>query len=161
MSDSFVTRGLWPARLLCPWAFPGKNIGVGSRFLLQGIFLTQGSNPRLVHWRAGSLPLSLEGSPRKGLCSEKRLFPLVLSLVQFPHQVENICSQVLWVQKENHKKNADFPCSSPQGREGKSIVEAFCYRHRENVTIKSPAAWSTSHLIIFNMPRGSTLSSKH
>ena len=30
---------LQPARLLYPWDFPGKNTGVGCRFLLQGIFL--------------------------------------------------------------------------------------------------------------------------
>ena len=34
-----------PLRLLCPWDFPGKNTGVSCDFLLQGIFLTQGSNP--------------------------------------------------------------------------------------------------------------------
>ena len=28
--------------------FPGKNPGVGCHFLLQEIFLTQGSNPRLL-----------------------------------------------------------------------------------------------------------------
>ena len=33
-----------PARLLCPWDFPGKNTRVGCHFLLQGIFPTQGSN---------------------------------------------------------------------------------------------------------------------
>ena len=32
------------ARLLGPWDFPGKNTGVGCHFLLQWIFLTQGSN---------------------------------------------------------------------------------------------------------------------
>ena len=37
------------ARLLCPWNSPGKNTGVGSHSLLQGIFLTQGSNPNLMH----------------------------------------------------------------------------------------------------------------
>ena len=42
VSDSLQPRGLKPARLLCPWDFPGKNIGVGCHFLLQGIFLTQG-----------------------------------------------------------------------------------------------------------------------
>ena len=50
---------LWPGRLLCPWDFPGKNIGVGCCFLLQGIFLTQRSNPflfRLLHWQADCLP---------------------------------------------------------------------------------------------------------
>ena len=34
--------------LLFPWDSPGKNIGVGCHFLLQGIFPTQGSNPRLL-----------------------------------------------------------------------------------------------------------------
>ena len=34
-----------PTRLLCSWNFPGKNIGVGCRFLLQRIFPTQGSDP--------------------------------------------------------------------------------------------------------------------
>ena len=31
--------------------FPNKNTGEGSRFLLQGIFLTQGLNSSLLHWR--------------------------------------------------------------------------------------------------------------
>ena len=45
MSDSLQRHGLWPVRLLCPCNFPGKNIGVGIHFLLQGIFPTQGSIP--------------------------------------------------------------------------------------------------------------------
>ena len=45
------------ARLHCPWNFPGKNTGLGCHFLLQGIFLTQGSNPSLLHWQEDSLPL--------------------------------------------------------------------------------------------------------
>ena len=40
-----------PARLLCPWDFPGKNTGVGCYFLLQGIFLTRGLNLGLPHCR--------------------------------------------------------------------------------------------------------------
>ena len=32
--------GLLPARLLCPWDFPGKNTRVTCHFLLQGIFST-------------------------------------------------------------------------------------------------------------------------
>ena len=48
MSDSlFRPHGLKPTRVLCPWDSSGKNTGVGCYFLLQGIFLTQGSNPRL------------------------------------------------------------------------------------------------------------------
>ena len=57
------TQGLQPARLLCPWDFPGKNTGVGCHFLLQGIFLTQGFKPRLLHWQINSLPSELLGKP--------------------------------------------------------------------------------------------------
>ena len=51
MSNSLRYHRLQPTRLLCPWNSPGKNMGVGSHFLLQGIFLTQGSNPSLLHCR--------------------------------------------------------------------------------------------------------------
>ena len=51
MSNSFVTHGLFPSRLLCPWNFPGKNTEEGCHFLLQRIFRTQGSNPSLLHCR--------------------------------------------------------------------------------------------------------------
>ena len=66
VSDSFWPWGLLPARLLCPWDFPGKYTGVGCHFLLQGIFLTQGWNLsllHLLHWQVDSLPLSHLGSP--------------------------------------------------------------------------------------------------
>ena len=50
-SDSLRHSGPQPTRLLYPWGFSGKNAGAGCRFLLQGIFLTQGSNPHLLHCR--------------------------------------------------------------------------------------------------------------
>ena len=34
--DVLQHNGLWPARLLCPCNFPGKNTGAGCHFLLQG-----------------------------------------------------------------------------------------------------------------------------
>ena len=49
VSDSLQPHGLKPIRLLCPWNSLGKNTGVGYHPLLQGIFLTQGSNLRLLH----------------------------------------------------------------------------------------------------------------
>ena len=49
--------------LLCPWNSPGKNTAVGSHSLLQGIFLTQGSNPGLLHCRRILYHLSYQGSP--------------------------------------------------------------------------------------------------
>ena len=66
ISDSFWSHGLWPARLLCPWNFSGKNTGAGSHFLLQEAFLTQRSNLHLLQllpWKADSLLLCYLGSP--------------------------------------------------------------------------------------------------
>ena len=57
-------RGQQPTTLFCPWDFPGKNTGGGCHLLLQQIFLTQGSNPCLLHWQADSSPLSHQGSPK-------------------------------------------------------------------------------------------------
>ena len=54
-----------PTRLPCPCNSPGKNTRVGCHFLLQGIFLTQGSDLCLLcllHWQVGSLPLLLSHS---------------------------------------------------------------------------------------------------
>ena len=47
-------HGLEPARFLCPWAFSGQNSEMDGYFLLQRIFLTQGSNPCLQHQQADS-----------------------------------------------------------------------------------------------------------
>ena len=38
-------------RLLCPRDYPSKHTGVACHFLLQGIFLTQGLSPHLLHCR--------------------------------------------------------------------------------------------------------------
>ena len=40
-----------PPGFSVPWDSPGKNTGVGCRFLLQGIFLTQESNLGLLQCR--------------------------------------------------------------------------------------------------------------
>ena len=63
-------HGLQPARLLCPQNFLSKNTGLVFHFLLQRIFLTQVSNPGLLHCRqplalqADSLPVEPRGKPR-------------------------------------------------------------------------------------------------
>ena len=66
MSGSFRSYGLKPTRILSSWDSPGKNTGVGSHSLLQGIFLIQVSKLCLLyrlHWQTDSLPLSHPGSP--------------------------------------------------------------------------------------------------
>ena len=57
VTDSLWPHGLQPAKLLCPWDFPGKNTGVGWHFLLQGIFQIPGLNPRLLYWQKQSLQM--------------------------------------------------------------------------------------------------------
>ena len=60
MSDQLLRRhGLYS-----PWNSPGQNTAVGSLFLFQGIFPTQGSNPGLPHCRQILYQLSHKGSPR-------------------------------------------------------------------------------------------------
>ena len=64
VSDSLRPHGLKPTRLLCAWDFPDKDTGVGCHFLLQGIFLIQGSNPGLLHCRQILYQPSYNGSPK-------------------------------------------------------------------------------------------------
>ena len=58
MSDSVRPHGPQPARLLYPWASPGKNTGVGCRALLQGSFPTGDRTwaSCLLHWHTSPLP---------------------------------------------------------------------------------------------------------
>ena len=62
----FATLWTVATGFLCPWDSLGKNIGVGSHALLQGIFPTQGLNTyllHLLHWQVGSLLLAPPGKP--------------------------------------------------------------------------------------------------
>ena len=49
-SQSVVSDSVTPS-LLCPWDFPSKNTGGSCHVLLQGFFLTQGSNLGPLHCR--------------------------------------------------------------------------------------------------------------
>ena len=60
MSDSLQLHGLYS-----PWNSPGQNTGESSLFLLQGIFPTQGLNPRLPHCRQILYQLSHKGSSKQ------------------------------------------------------------------------------------------------
>ena len=57
-----VSNSLQPHKIYSP--SPGQDTGVGSLSLLQGIFLTQGSNPGLPHCRQILYQLHHQGSPR-------------------------------------------------------------------------------------------------
>ena len=51
VSNSLSVHGLYSARLLWPYDFPGKNTGVGCHSLLLGICPTQELNPSCLHCR--------------------------------------------------------------------------------------------------------------
>ena len=63
-SCSVVSNSLGPHGLYSPWNSPGQNAGVRSLSLLQGIFLTQGSNLGLWHYRQILYHMSHQGSPK-------------------------------------------------------------------------------------------------
>ena len=107
LSD-FVTYGLWPPRLLCPWDSPGENTGVGCHFLLQGIFQTQGSNPRLLrlpHWQAGSLTQAPPAKPLLTLVDvriqAKRRTPGCQRMLSVGRISTHLVTEALWVWKQH------------------------------------------------------------
>ena len=115
VSDSLWHHRLLPARLLCPWTSPGKNTGVGCHFLLQGVFLTLGSNPDLLpllHWQVGSLPLSHLGS----LLKDNHHVNISWHLNTAAQSMGPKCPHRTWDQSLNgytHKRNSDWaPCKS-------------------------------------------------
>ena len=81
---------------------PGKNTGMGCHALFQGIFQTQGLNPRLLcflHWQVGSLPLVPPGKPGKWH-SFILLYDLVIFYCIFIHS------------SDGHLRNGHFIASS-------------------------------------------------
>ena len=71
MSSSFAT----PQTTACPaplsMGFPRQEYWSGLPSFSLGIFPTQGPNPLLLLWQAGSLPLSHQGSPISTLLTRK------------------------------------------------------------------------------------------
>ena len=77
----FATPWTMSHHVLCPWNFPGKNTRVGSHSLFQGIFLTQGSNPDLLHCKQTHYHLSHQWSPDK--FSRKKNFSIYKNKMNF------------------------------------------------------------------------------
>ena len=80
MKDSHVQLFVTPRTVAChappSWNSTGKNTGVGSHSLLQGIFSAQGSNPGLLYGKQILYQRSHQGSPR------------ILKLVTYPFSRE-------------------------------------------------------------------------
>ena len=86
MSNSLRPHGLYPARLPCPWDFPGKNTGMGYHFFLQGTFPTPGSNLGLPNCRKALYCLSHQGIPGNSLGG--LMLKLQLQLQYFGHLMQ-------------------------------------------------------------------------
>ena len=84
---------------------PGKNTRVGCQALLQGIFLTQGSNPQLLcllHWQVGSIAWpkkKKKKKKKKGTSLEVQWLRLCLPM------------QVVWVWSLAGEPRFHLPCS--------------------------------------------------
>ena len=109
MSDASIP---WTLARQAPLSvrFPGKNIGVGSHSLLQGILPTQGSNLGLLHYRQILYHLSHQGS-KAGRCLSHQYSLLYsvpashLSKFQNPAQVSSP-----WEKREqSHGERRDAP----------------------------------------------------
>ena len=109
MSDYLQLHGLYPARFLCPWDFPGKNTGVGCHFLFQGIFLTQRLTHTSTHTHAHSLSAKFgrfTGSrhSRKFLFSHQLITELNKQRLQWLHMTKDTdCTE--FIVQENHYAN--------------------------------------------------------
>ena len=71
---------------------PSKNIEVGCHALLQGIFPTQGSNPRLLcllHWQVGFLPLVPPGKPPRSSTGTNFPCSLLFVLLILSHSAKS------------------------------------------------------------------------
>ena len=90
------------SRLLSPWDSPGKDMREGCRFLLQGILLTQGSNPCLLcllHWQAGSFLHVPPGKPYmrwSTILSEATCQALLLAHLLYDLLSSILISEIPW-----------------------------------------------------------------
>ena len=97
---------LQPARLLSPWNSPGKNTGVSSHSLLQGIFLTEGLNLGLPHCKQNLFRVSHQECHHIYVCCAV-LSHLVISNSLRPHGMQLTRLLRLW---NSPGKNTEMCC---------------------------------------------------
>ena len=89
ISNSLWSHGLYPARLLCPWGFPGKNTDMDFHFLVQRIFLTQGLNLHLLSsalaGRFLTISATWEAQKTMDIYSSTMSFIIFINIVVYPH----------------------------------------------------------------------------
>ena len=99
---------LWTVACQVPLSirFSGKNTGLGCHSLLQGIFLTQGSNLHLLHllhWQPGSLSTEPPGKPL--LLLGRIQSNTTFDTISYP---SSLISSVYCYRKQQPPKQLDF-----------------------------------------------------
>ena len=91
------------------WNSLGKNTGVGSHFLCQGIFLTQGLNlggvslvAQMVNnlptmWEAGVRSLNQEDLLEKGMATHSSILTWIIPWTEEPDGLQS-----MWLQRVGH-----------------------------------------------------------
>ena len=104
----FVTP--WNAAHQAPLSmgFSRQEYWVGCHFLLQQVFLSQGSNWCLLHWQARSSPLSHRGSPAYFIHS-------IIGYVSIP--ISQLIPPPAFLPRDSHWTCLGWGLSSSQGRE--------------------------------------------
>ena len=86
VSHSVMSDSLWAHQAPLSRNFPSRNTGVGCPSLLQGIFLTQGSNLDLPHCSQILYCLSHQGSPLEALWDKYQDFEMIWLFIYYPLQ---------------------------------------------------------------------------
>ena len=128
MSDS---ENPWTVTHQAPLSleFPGKNTGVGSHSLLQGIFPTQGSNLSLLHCRQILYRLSHQGSSRHVHGDAKSSASLAMVLDQTSGT------------KMGLKSKKSFIALPGKGRYSRLILSKPCPPGEDTETFSSKRGW--------------------
>ena len=117
ISDSLWPHGLWPTRLLCPWASLGKNTRVGCCALLQGIFPTQKSNLGLPHCRRILYHLNYWGSPCEYLygipVQGKQIYRVIKQTYRCPEKRRKREGEEELIAKSHEELYGEWKCSIP------------------------------------------------
>ena len=143
--------------LFSPWNSPGQNTGVGSLFLLQGIFPTQGSNPGLLHYRWILWQLVHKESPR---ILEWVAYPFSNGSFRPRNWIGASCIAGRFFTKKDTPKPAikicrsiklELKCILPLQHQAWSILHRYILRHLPMGVKDSPMdmfpAWFLSGLI--------------
>ena len=145
----FVTPWTVAPRFLSPWNSLGKNTGVGSHSLLQGIFSTQGSNPGLLHCRQILYHLSHQGSPVSGIARVWTHSSFTMLLLVLKKEGREVNAFFFSMPKGLNRLRVAIPASSTLIRQTSSYLNDFCLSRLHTHTHTHVYLMQHNTLVIF------------